>query len=122
MPLHVHLDFTTPFTVGDTICTAYPPGEHLHAGGPASYECMQGKILSIKLVLELNQENSWLIKEPLAEKELTVKSVVYTVAPLPQFHLSPFIVECKTEEGSHPILFSSEDELRTYGNRQSLES
>lgn len=119
MPLHVHLDFTTPFTVGDTVCTAYPPGEHLHAGGPASYNCLQAKVLSVKLVFNLNHENSWLIKEPLAEKELTVETVVYTVAPSSQPYLSPFTVECNTQEGSHPMLFASEEDLYAYQSNKS---
>ena len=118
MPLHVHLEFTAPFTVGDTVCTVYPPGEHLHAGGPASYDCLQAKVLSVKLVFNLNHENSWLIKEPLTEKELVVETVVYTVAPSPEFHLSPFTVECNMQEGSHPMLFASEEELHTYGSKR----
>ena len=114
MPLHVKLNFTAPFTVGDVVCSAYPPGDHKYTAGPASYDCVEGKISSVKLELELNHENSCLIKEPLTEKKLTVKAVVYTVVPLPQYHLSPFTVECPTQLGSHPMLFASEEELRAY--------
>lgn len=114
MPLHVRLDFTAPFTVGDTVCSTYPPGNHAYMGGPASYEFLEGKVSSVKLVLELNHENSCLVKEPLTEKELSVKTVVYTIVPMPHYHLSAFIVECHQQPGSHPMLFGSEEELRAY--------
>ncbi|WP_420150176.1 hypothetical protein [Spirosoma sp.] len=114
MPLHVKLDFTAPFAVGDTVYTSYPPGDHAYNGGPASYDFLEGKVSSVKFVLELNHENSCLVKEPLTEQELTVKNVVYTVVPARSTHLSPFTVECNTQSGSHPMLFASEEEHRAY--------
>lgn len=114
MPLHVRLDFTAPFTVGDTIYTAYPPAEHEYAGGPASFTALPGKVSSVKLILALNHENSCIVKEPLTEKQLTVEAVLYTILPLSPHRISPFTVECHTQSGSHPMLFASEEELRAY--------
>ncbi|MBD2753349.1 hypothetical protein [Spirosoma validum] len=114
MPLHVKLDFTAPFTVGDTIYSSYPPGDHKYTGGPSSYDSLEGKISSVKFELELNHDNSCLVKEAITEKELTVKAVVYTVMPSAQPHLSPFTVECNLQPDSHPMLFASEAELRAY--------
>lgn len=114
MSLHVSLDFTTPFTVGDTVYTTFPPGDHEYTGGPASYDSLEGKISSVKLVLELNHANACIVKEPLTEKQLNVETVVYTVVPSAQFHLSPFTVECDMQPDSHPMLFASEDELKAY--------
>ncbi|UFH56496.1 hypothetical protein [Spirosoma sp. KNUC1025] len=114
MPIRVRLDFTAPFTVGDTVYSTYPPGNNDHTGGPASYDFIKGKISSVKFELDLSHDNSCLIHEPLTEKQLNVEVVVYTVIPLRDYHLSAFTVECHTQSGSHPKLFASEEELRAY--------
>lgn len=115
MPLHVSLDHTTPYAVGDIVCLSYPPGNHhKHIDGMSTYECVKGEVSAVKLMLGNEQENAHIVNEPTTEKNHSVKTVIYTVIPLPEYNLSAFTVECDTGPGSHPILFSSEEDLRSY--------
>jgi hypothetical protein len=113
MPIHISLDYTTPFQVGDEVFTAYPPsGESI--GGLTSYPSFKGTISVIKLVFNLGPSNSCTITEPISETELSVGKVIYTIVPAPPSHHSAFTVECDATPGSVPRLFLSEGELIEY--------
>lgn len=113
MPIHISLDYTTPFQVGDEVYTAYPPsGDTI--GGLTSFPSFKGTISVVKLVFDLGPSNSCTITEPIDETELSVEKVIYTIVPAPPSHHSAFTVECDTKAGSDPKLFLTEDELIEY--------
>ena len=115
MPLHVSLDYTTPFSVGDIVCLSYPPGDHhKHIDSMPTRDCVKGEVSAVKLVLGDEHENAHIVHEPTTEKNHTVKTVIYTIIPLPEYKLSAFTVECDTNPDSHPIVFGSEDDLQSY--------
>lgn len=114
MPIHVSLDFTTPFQVGDEIYTAYPSVDGEFVGGPASFPSFKGTVSTVKLVFALGPHNCCTITEPIDSTELTIEKVVYTIIPSLPYHQSAFTVECWTKSDSHPKLFSTEAELFAY--------
>lgn len=114
MPIHVSLDFTTPFQVGDEVYTAYPSIDGEFAGGPASFPSFKGTVSTVKLVFALGPSSTCTITEPIDHSEVTVEKVVYTILPALPNHQSAFTVECWTKPDSHPKLFSTEDELFAY--------
>ncbi|MBC3787429.1 hypothetical protein [Spirosoma utsteinense] len=114
MPIHVSLDYTVPFQVGDEVFTSYPAGNGEFVGGPASYPSFKGTISSVKLMFALGPTNSCTITESIDNKELTVEKVVYTVVPSHPSHQSAFMVECGATSDSDTKLFSTEAELLAY--------
>lgn len=114
MPIHVSLDFTTPFQVGDEVFTAYPSIDGEYVGGPASFPSFKGTISTVKFVFALGPSNSCTITEPIDSSVLSVEKVVYTIIPSLPNHQSAFTVECGTKPDSHPKLFATEDDLFAY--------
>lgn len=110
MPIHISLDYTTTFQVGDEVFTPYPPSGDI-IGGLSSYPSFKGKVSVVKLVFNLGPNNSCTITEPISETELSVEKIIYTIVPSPPSHHSAFTVECETKPGSDPKLFRSESEL-----------
>ena len=113
MPIHISLDHTTPFQVGDKVFTPYPPSGGT-VGSLITSPCSEGTVSVVKFVFNLGPNNSCTITEPIDQTKLSVEKVIYTIVPAPPSHLSAFNVECDTLAGSDPKLFLSEAELNEY--------
>jgi hypothetical protein len=111
MAVHFSLDFMAPFGVGDIVYTTFPPGAHEYVGGPASYKSLKAVVLTIKLRLDLGADNNCLLSEPMSDRSIDVRQVIYTLKPISVQELSPFEVEWSTEPDSEPTLFEHEDQL-----------
>jgi hypothetical protein len=109
--MHISLDFTAPFNVGDKVVTAYPPGANIAMSGPAIPGHLQATIGAIKIIFELAPDNGLVVTQPTAEKSLTVEQLVYTLLPEPSLGLSAFMAECSMGENEAPKLFISEEEF-----------
>lgn len=119
MPIHVSLDYTVPFQVGDEVFTSYPAGNAEFVGGPASYPSFKGTISAVKLMFALGPTNSCTITESIDNTELTVEKVVYTVVPALPNRQSAFTVECGATSDSDIKLFATEAELFAYQKTKS---
>lgn len=108
MPIRFSLEFTAPFTVGDTVYLAYPPNQKAVTGSVQEIRPLQATICAISI--GFGQPDELTIKQPIDSYLVAVKQITYTLAPAAPHQFAAFTVSCPANETT-PILFATEHEF-----------
>lgn len=108
MPIRFLLEFTAPFTVGDTVYLAYPPNQKAVTGSVQEIRPLEATVCAINV--GFGQPDELTIKQPVDSYEVAVKQITYTLAPAAPHQFAAFTVNCPANETT-PILLATEQEF-----------
>jgi len=105
MAIRFSLEFTAPFTVGDTVYLAYPPNQKAVTGAVREIRPLEATICAISIGFGKPEELT--IKQPTDSYQVVVKQITYTLDPAAPHQFAAFTVNCPVSETT-PILFATE--------------